>query len=293
MVINHFTPVITTTLTYTTDVPSDSAGESHFVPKSIFISHYPKESDQTMKQLDDLTRYLMEHNYTVYYDKYCATQIQSCGGIDIWKEVHIRKAETILVICTPAYYEDDERALMKGEISKIAVDRKLLRSIAYSNKCDRLIPVLLDEYKNVRHCIPTFVQPFAPHFWPSKKQDLMFSIAKMAKFELPKIPDYEKIVLKPIVIKVPRRKELPKPTQVQPDREEKDQKSKIIHPHEKKVLKSTVIQMPRRKEVSQAQPQSNVIQSTKQKELPTVESQPPTKKHFRPFSKLKKALKSK
>ena len=184
--------------------------------------------------------------------------------------------------------------------SKIEVDRKLLRSIAYSNKCDRLIPVLLDEYKNVRNCIPTFVQPFVLHFWPSKKLDLMYYIAKTSKYQLPEIPDHEKKVLKPIVIQVPRRKELPKPIQVQPV-EGKEQKSKTLHSHEKKVLKPTIIQMPRRKEVPRSvqvlpheMKSSNVIQSSKQKELPMVQSQPNTKKGpFRPFSRLKKALRSK
>ena len=83
--------------------------------------------------------------------------------------------------------------------SKIEVDRKLLQSIAYSNRRDQLIPVLLDEYMNVRNCIPTFIQPFALHFWPSKKQDLVYAIAKMAKYQLPEIPDHEKKVLKSIV----------------------------------------------------------------------------------------------
>ena len=184
--------------------------------------------------------------------------------------------------------------------SKIEVDRKLLRSIAYSNKCDRLIPVLLDEYKNVRNCIPTFVQPFVLHFWPSKKLDLMYYIAKTSKYQLPEIPDHEKKVLKSIVIQVPQRKELPKPIQVQPV-EGKEQKSKTLHSHEKKVLKPTTIQMPRRKEVPRSvqvlpheMKSSNIIQSSKQKELPMVQSQPNTKKGpFRPFSRLKKALRSK
>ena len=122
-----------------------------------------------------------------------------------------------------------------GWSSKIGeIDRKLLQSIAFSNKCDRLIPVLLDDYiKNVRNCIPTFVQPFVPHFWWSKIQDLMYSIGRMAKFQLPEIPDHKKKVLKPTVIQIPRQKELaiPKPIQVQPV-ERKDQISKIIHPHE-------------------------------------------------------------
>ena len=204
------------------------------------------------------------------------------------------------MICTPEYFEDDENALMERGHSKIEVDRKLLRDISYSPRSDRLIPVLLDQFKNVRNCIPTFVQQFALHFWPSKKQDLLYFIAKVSKYQLPEIPAHEKKVLKPIVIQVPRRKELPKPTQVQPT-EGREQKSRTVHSREKKVLKSTVIQVPRRKEgpkAVQVQPHemksSNVVQSSRQKELPMVQSQPNAKKGpFRTFSKLKKVLKSK
>ena len=139
------------------DIQHDSTSESHFEPKSIFISHYPCPKDgEQARHLDELTEYLRSYGYTVYYDKYFDREIQQCGGVGLWKEKHIRKAETILVICTPEYFEDDENATMKGGYSKIEVDRKLLRSIAYSCKCDRLIPVLLDEFKNVRNCIPTF-----------------------------------------------------------------------------------------------------------------------------------------
>ena len=285
------------------DVHPDSTTEPHFEPESVFISHYPCPKDgEQARQLEELTQYLRLYGYTVYYDKYYATEIQQCGGINLWKEKHIRKAETILVICTPEYFEDDENALMERGHSKIEVDRKLLRDISYSPRSDRLIPVLLDQFKNVRNCVPTFVQQFALHFWPSKKLDLQYSIAKMAKYQLPEIPAHKKRVLKPTVIQVPPRKEPPRPTQVQPI-EGREQKSRTVHSREKKVLKSTVIQMPRRNEgpkAVQAQPHemksSNVVQSSRQKELPTVQSQPTAKKGpFRTlnFSKLKKVLKSK
>ena len=279
------------------DVQSGSTLESDFVPKSVYISHYPCPRDgKQAKQLDDLTSYLRQHSYNVYYDKYCATDIQQCGGLSLWQEKHIRKAETILVICTPEYFEDDENALMDRGTSKIPVDRKLLRSIAYSNKSERLIPVLLDEFKNVRNCIPSFVQPFALHFWPSKDEDLKFAIAKMAKYQLPEIPPHEIKVVKSIVIQVPRRKEL-RPTQVQvADR--KELKSKIIHSCEKKALKPTAIHVPQRKgSPKSAQSQqhevksSNVIQSSKQKELPMVQSQPKAKKG--PLQIFAKKLKNK
>ena len=269
------------------------------MPKSVYISYYPCPKDgKQVKQLDNLTNFLRQYDYTVYYDKYCATDIQQCGGLCLWQEKHIRKAETILVICTPEYYEDDENALMDRGASKIPVDRKLLRSIAYGNRSERLIPVLLDEFKNVRNCIPSFVQPFALHFWPSKDEDLMFSIAKKAKYQLPEVPAHERKVLKPIVIQVPRRKEVSRPIQVQvPDG--KELKPKIIHSYEKKTLKTTTIHTPQQKgspKSVQSQQHdvksSNVIQSSKQKELPMVQSQPKAKK--RTLAKLRnKIMKSK
>lgn len=277
------------------DIQHDSTSESHFEPNSIFISHYPCPKDgEQARHLDELTEYLRSYGYTVYYDKYFDREIQQCGGVGLWKEKHIRTSETILVICTPEYFEDDENATMKGGYSKIEVDRKLLRSIAYSRKCDRLIPVLLDEFKNMRNCIPTFVQPFALHLWPSKKQDLIHSIAKTPKYQLPVIPPHEKKVVKSIVIKVPQRKETPKPSRVQMA-EGNDKKSKTVHSQEKKVLRSTVIKVSQPKEVPRSvlHESSNLLQSSKQKEVPMVQSQNTKKGPFRAFSKLKKVLKSK
>ena len=266
------------------------------MPKSVYISYYPCPRDgEQAKQLDNLTSFLRQFGYTVYYDKYCTRDIQQCGGLGLWQEKHIRKAETILVICTPEYYEDDEHALMTRGASKIPVDRKLLRSISCGNKSERLIPVLLDEFTNVRNCIPSFMQPFALHFWPSKDEDLMFSIAKKAKYQLPEVPAHERKVLKPIVIQVPRRKEVSRPIQVQvPDG--KELKPKIIHSYEKK---TTMIHAPQQKgspKSVQSQQHdmksSNVIQSSKQKEPPMVQSQPKAKK--RTLAKLRnKIIKSK
>ena len=135
-----------------------------------------------------------------------------CGGISMWKEAHIKRAENILVICTPEYYQDYERALMEGRSSRIEVDRRLLHAIHYSTENDRLIPVLLDEYKNTRNCIPSFVQASPLHFWPSKKKDLIYCLKRMAKYQLPEIT--EKRELTPIVIQIPRRREIPSQPQM-------------------------------------------------------------------------------
>ena len=201
----------------------------------------------------------------------------------------IRKAETILVICTPDYFQDDENALMDRGTSRIEVDRKLLRSVAYSSKCNRLIPVLLDEHKNVRNCIPMFVQQFAPHFWPSKKQDLIYCIAGKSKFQLPEIPAHEKKVVKPIVIQIPRRSELlrPQPTEI------KEQNSKMANQREKKVLKPTVIQTSSRKDVPKSYARSQETKSNGT-ELPRMHLQQHRKKRaFRPLSQIRKAFRPK
>ena len=188
-----------------TDAPSEPE-KPRLVPRSVFISYCPEYGEAGLKlhnKLRDLAETLNEYDYTIYYDKYCTEGVRKCGGVDLWKEAHIRKSENILVICTPEYFQDDEMALMEQKDSKIAVDRKLLRSIAYSSGQDRLLPVVLDEYKNVRNCIPSFVQASQLHFWPSKKQDLMFCLARQSKYKLPEV--LEKKVVQPIVIRVPPR----------------------------------------------------------------------------------------
>lgn len=176
--------------------------------KSVFISYCPEsgESGRNLSnKLSKLTKSLRKHGYTVYYDQHCDVEIRNHGGVDLWKEAHIKKCENILVICTPEYYQDDDRALMKREQSRVEVDRKMLRSIAYSNECDRLIPVMLDnKHKNLRDCLPSFVRASPLHFWPSKEKDLLYCLARMAKYQLPVIQPHERKVLKPIVIQVPR-----------------------------------------------------------------------------------------
>ena len=48
------------------DVQSDSTSESHFEPRSIFISHYPCPKDgEQAKQLEEFTKYLRQYDYTV------------------------------------------------------------------------------------------------------------------------------------------------------------------------------------------------------------------------------------
>ena len=150
---------------------------------------------------------LRDYDYNVYYDKCSSVEIQRCGGLDLWKESCIRRAENILVICTPEYFREDERALMENKNSRIEVDRKMLRAITYSSDHDRLIPVKMDEYRSSVDCVPSFVQALPLHFWPSKERDLLHCLAREAPFKLEEVR--VKKVLTPTVIRIPQRKELP------------------------------------------------------------------------------------
>lgn len=239
-----------------TDAPAEPERPG-LVPKSVFVSYCPEYDEAGLKlhnMLRDLAETLNEYGYTIYYDEYCTEGVRKCGGMDLWKEAHIRKSENILVICTPEYFQDDEMALMQQKDSKIAVDRKLLRSIAYSSSQDRLIPVLLDAYKNVRNCIPSFVQTSQLHFWPSKKQDLMFYLARQSKYKLPEV--LEKKVVKPIVIRVPPRpRVVQQRTQPQPPMRERN------------VVKQCIVEVPQTKEPPRTQSKSSKSHDKKGRKL--------------------------
>ena len=245
-------------MSLSTDAPSEPE-RPQLEPKSVFISYCPEYGEAGLKlhnKLRDLTETLHEYGYTIYYDKCCTEDVRKCGGVDLWKETHIRKSENILVICTLEYFQDDERALMEHKDSKIAVDRKLLRSIAYSSNQDRLIPVLLDAYKNVRSCVPLFMRASQLHVWPSKKQDLMFYLARESKYKLPEVR--VRRVVQPIMIQVPP---LPRVVQqiIQPQKQPPMQ--------ERKVVKPCVIEVPRTKELPKSQSKSSKSHDKKGRKL--------------------------
>ena len=243
-------------------MPTDAPAEPErpqLVQKSVFISYCP-EDDEAVLKLENKLRYLAEtlneYGYTIYYDKYCMEDVRKCGGVDLWKERHIRKSENILVICTPEYFQDDDMALMENKDSKIAVDRKLLRTIAYSNSQDRLVPVLLDVYKNVRrNCIPSFVQASQLHFWPSKKEDLMFYLAKQSKYKLPEV--LEKKVVQPIMIQVPPRRPKVVQQRIQPQPTMR----------ERKAVKPFIVEVPQTREPPKAQSKSSKSHDKKGRKL--------------------------
>ena len=221
----------------------------------MFISYCPQSGKKLCNTLMDLVTNLREYSYTVYYDELCEVEVRKLGGLDMWKEAHIRRAENILVICTPEYYQDDYRALMENKRSRIAVDRKLLRAITYSDRHDRLIPVLLDEYKNVGNCIPLFMQEFPLRFWPSETEDLMFCLARKAKFQLAEVRQTREV--KSHVITIP-----PRPLHV--PRVQPQQTQLLQRPmRERRFTQPTVIALPRAKEVSKVPPQLSKSQDKK------------------------------
>lgn len=227
--------------------------------ETVFISYCPcsGEADQTQtNRLKELTQTLREYGYIVYCEMDCLTEIRNCGGLDLWKEKHIRQSDNVLVVCTPEYFQEDEYVVMEKKHSKIEVDSRLLRKIAYSNESNRLMAIQMDEYKNERDCVPQFAQAMTLHYWPSQKEDFLFCLARMAKHQLPEIR--EKKVLKPITIRIPQTKtpksHQPPPTQT---RERKTvERSTPPTQERKKVLQSTVVNVPQQKKVTKTEHKS-------------------------------------
>ena len=177
-------------------------------PNSVFISYYP-ESRKHNSKVASLAKQLQVQGHTVYFDDFCKKDIKRCRGINQWKEWAIQRSETIVVVCSPKYREEDylltdpdrQRRPKKPQIE---VDCSLLRTIHYNPQFEsRLIPVILDQHNHVANqCLPVWLQGFTLHRWPTGAQDLVYSIAGKPRYELP--PVTERIDIKPIVINFPK-----------------------------------------------------------------------------------------
>lgn len=167
---------------------------------SVFISYCPESNRKFNAQLIKFAGVLRNQGYTVYFPPFCDHEIRRCGGLDFWKEECIRKSEDIVVVCTPEYLQEDKRRNEgKRRNTKIEVDSRLLREIAYSSEHHRLIPVMLDQYKVCKMSnMPMWLQSAPVYKWPSSEEDLLFCLAKQSKFVIP--PPTKRKVLKPIVI---------------------------------------------------------------------------------------------
>ena len=120
-------------------------------PNSVFISYCPETNFQRKRKqkakIADLVRKLQQYGYKVHYDRFCEVEIQTIGGLDLWKEACINyTCKHIIVVSTPKYYEEDQKILnpeKRGATSKVQVDCQLLRRIGFSNERSRLISVFL------------------------------------------------------------------------------------------------------------------------------------------------------
>ena len=121
-----------------------------------------------------------------------------------WKEACIKKSKNIIVICTPEYYKEDSKAIdcaRRG--SKIELDSRLLRQIAYSSDNSRIIPVFLDARRPSVNQIPMWLQPLLTHSWPSGENNLLLCLEGKPRYILPKVDPSKRKVIKPIVIGFP------------------------------------------------------------------------------------------
>lgn len=150
-----------------------------------------------------LATYIQQKGFTVLFDDFCKSEIKRHGGIDRWKERCIEKAENIIVVCTPKYYNEDQMLSdpnTRVQRPQINVDSVLLRGIAFSHNRSRLIPVLLDRNREL-DCVPTWIAAFTTHHWPAGKEDLLYCIADVPKYQAPE--PVERIVLRPREINFP------------------------------------------------------------------------------------------
>lgn len=169
---------------------------------SVYISYCPESNSKFNSQLSKFANVLRNQEYTVHFAPFCDSDIRLCGGLDRWKEMCINKSEDIIIICTQAYFNEDKKGSgSRRENTKIEVDSRLLRQIAYSADHGRLIPVMLDQFKfklRKNSTIPPWLQAASVYKWPSCERELLFCLAKQPQFVLP--APTKKKELRPIVI---------------------------------------------------------------------------------------------
>ncbi len=157
--------------------------------RHIFNSHLRKFAD-----------FIQNQGFTLHFEPYCRSQIR--GDIGLWKEACIKKSKNIIVICTPEYFIEDSKAFndSKKSHSKLEIDGRLLRQIAYSKQNDRITPVVLDSKRPSRNEVPFWLAPLVTYSWPSGQENLVLCLDGQPRYKLPKV---DRIVIKPIVINFP------------------------------------------------------------------------------------------
>lgn len=178
---------------------------------SVFISYCPVvgyKHRKLNKQLCKLAEFLQNQGYTLYFEPNCQAQIRSCGGVVYWKEMCIKRSKNILAICTPEYYSEDSKATesdqSRNSVSKISVDSRLLRQLAYSRENSRIIPVVMDVCKATGCQVPMWLQPLVFQSWPSGQSDLDLCLRDLPRYVLRKPDPSRRKKIEPIVIDFPK-----------------------------------------------------------------------------------------
>lgn len=179
--------------------------------RSVFISYCPVvgyKHRKFNKQLCKMAEFLQNQGYTLHFEPNCQAHIRSCGGTVNWKEACIKRSKNILVICTPEYYIEDSKATTSDQsqksVSKIAVDSRLLRQLAYSSENSRIVPVVMDICKPSGCQVPMWLQPLVFHSWPSGQSDLDLCLRDLPRYVLKKPDPSKRKTIGPIVIDYPK-----------------------------------------------------------------------------------------
>ena len=155
-----------------------------------------------------MAEFLQNQDYLLHFEPNSQAQIRLCGGVVEWKEACIKKSKNIIVVCTAEYYAEDGKAAeldqSRKSASKIAVDSRLLRQLAYSPENYRIIPVMLDVCKPVGCVMPMWLQPLVSHSWPSGQNDLDLCLQDLPRYVIKKPDLTQRKVITPIVIDYPQ-----------------------------------------------------------------------------------------
>ncbi len=180
---------------------SDHGRSSHSDgSRSVYISYHPDENPERKRLIDQLANRLRSQGYTVFYDKYCETDIQhqTQNG---WKEWAIAQSKSIVVVCTRKYCKDDAKfssPWARLRDNKLAVDSQLLRTFSYGGTREdssRLIPVVLDN-DSPADCLPVWLKAYRCYHWPdTENDDLLYCIKGVPKYVLP--PLQRKKIVRP------------------------------------------------------------------------------------------------
>ena len=151
-----------------------------------------------------MTQLLREAGFEVYSAEGNKKAIRAMGkGADYWREQCILKAESIVVVCSKKYCNEDHKLAAQecSTKSPIAVDRYLLRHLVYCGSSRKVVPVVMEMSSSCEGVVPQWLAPLARFHWPEQKMQLLRALASVPEYEKPRVE--QKIHIKPIQINFP------------------------------------------------------------------------------------------